>query len=50
MGLGASGAIGYALDTFPYPLGYVVCLASASIVMGTGMVALAYVREVHVVP
>ena len=50
MGLGASGAIGYVLDTFPYPLGYVVCLASASLVMGTGVIVLAYVREANVVP
>ena len=50
MGLGASGAIGYVLNTFPYPLGYVVCLASASIVMGAGVIILAYVREAHVVP
>ena len=50
MGLGASGAIGYVLDTFPYPLGYVVCLAFASIVMGAGVIILAYVREAHVVP
>lgn len=50
MGLGASGAVGYVLDSFPYPMGYVVCLASASLVMGAGLIFLGYVREAHVVP
>ena len=40
LGLGASAVVGYVLDNFPYPFGYVICLVAASAVLWIGLIVL----------
>ena len=45
LGLGASAVVGYVLDNFPYPFGYVICLAAASAVLWIGLIFFRLIRE-----